>query len=377
VTLLTASDHLTAVYRIHGSADAETAAARAHDICLEQTVEFPDDLVEREDIRERIYGQVRSLEPKDGAFEATIDFPAAVAGRELTQLLNVLFGNISLKPGLRLVSFDLPGSLLAHYRGPRFGRPGLRQLLEVPKRPLLGTALKPMGLSPAELAELAHCFARGGIDLIKDDHGLADQRFCPFAERVQRSAEAVLRANEQTGRRCLYLPNVTAPADQVVPRARLAKQAGASGLVISPGLTGLDAMRRLADDDDLALPILSHPALQGSFTVHPHAGLSHGVLYGQLNRLAGADATNFPSYGGRFSFTRKECRDLVRGTERPMGELASIFPAAAGGMSLDKVPELRSFYGNEVVLLIGGDQHRHVTDLVTSCRKFAQLVGGE
>lgn len=32
--------------------------------------------------------------------------------------------------------------------------------------------------------ELAGTFARAGLDIIKDDHGIADQARAPFAERV-------------------------------------------------------------------------------------------------------------------------------------------------------------------------------------------------
>lgn len=361
-----------------GRAPDEVAAA-ARDICIEQTVEFPEDLIEREEIR-RIFGRIRSLEPLAGrpeTFEAVIEFPVEAAGGELTQLLNLLFGNISLKPGIWLRSFDLPESLTRRFRGPRFGRRGLRELLGGTSRPLLASALKPMGLSPAELADLAYRFALGGVDLIKDDHGLADQVFCPFDERVRRCAEAVARANAQTGRRCLYFPNVTAAADRLAERAHRARAAGAGGLVISPGLTGLDAMRALADDDELALPLLSHPALQGSFVVGSGgSGLAHGVIFGQIPRLAGADATIFPSFGGRFSFSEAECRDLVAGTERAMGRIRPIFPAPAGGMSLSRVPELLDFYGPEVILLIGGDLHRH-GDVVDACRRFVAGVAGK
>ena len=365
-------ERLRATYHLTGD-DAE---ARAGDICLEQTVEFPEDLLPRYDIREQIVGRVadlRALGPD--LHEVRIEYPVEVAGRELTQLLNVLFGNISIKTGIRLVHVDLPPSLLEAYRGPRFGREGLRALLGVRGRPLLGTALKPMGLSPRELAELAHQLALGGMDLIKDDHGLADQVFCPFDERVARCAEAVSRAVEQTGRPCLYFPNVTGPHGEIVGRAHRAKAAGAGGVVVSPGLCGLDAQRALADDDGLGLPVMSHPALQGGFVIHPAQGLSHGVLFGQIARLAGADAVIFPSYGGRFSFTPEECLDLVSGTETSMGRLAPILPVPAGGMTLERVPELRAFYGDDAILLIGGALHRHQGDLVQSCRRFARLVG--
>lgn len=365
-------ERFRAVYHIAGErADAE---AQARDICLEQTVEYPQDLVRRADIRDQIFGRVISFdEIGAGRCAAVVDYAVEIAGLELTQLLNVLFGNISLKPGIRLVSFELPGSLLAAFRGPRFGQEGLRDLLGVAERPLLCTAIKPMGLSPAELADLAYRMAKGGIDLIKDDHGLADQPFCPFDERVARTAEAVAKANRETGRRCLYLPNVTARFDEVMRRARFAKDAGAGGLVISPGLAGLDTMRAMADDDGLRLPVVSHPALQGSFTVHASAGMAHGAIFGQVNRLAGADAAIFPSFGGRFSFTEAECRDAVDGMVRPMGRVRPIFPIPAGGMTLARVPELLRFFGDDVVLLIGGDLHR-TPDLTAACRDFASLV---
>ncbi len=351
----------------------EEALERARDICIEQTVEFPADLIERADIRDQVIGRVESLEEiGPERCEAVIEFAVEVAGGELTQLLNVLFGNISIKPGIRLERLDLPESMGETFRGPRFGRRGLRALLDAPKRPLLSTALKPMGLSGRELAELAADFACGGIDIIKDDHGLSDQSFCRFDDRVSRCSEAVLRAAEQTGKPCLYFPNITAPADELVDRARAAKRAGAGGLVLSPGLTGFDSMRRLADDDDIALPILSHPAFLGSFTAAPGQGISHGALYGQIGRLSGADASIFPSFGGRFSFTSEECRDIVDSTLRPMGRLAPNFPAPAGGMTLERVPELLEFYGEDVILLIGGDLHRHGSNLIEGCGRFVE-----
>ena len=375
--LLTLSgERFTALYHIAGVAARDQAEARAQAICLEQTVEFPSDLIPSAAIRDQIVGQVASLERLDSnRWELVIRYPVEVAGRELTQLVNCLYGNISLQPGIRLMGFDLSETLSRCYRGPRFGQAGLRNLVGVQDRPLLCTAIKPMGLSPKELAEMAYRLALGGIDLIKDDHGLTDQSFCPFEERVLRCAEAVARANQETGGQVRYLPNVTAPAPEIRHRAQHAREAGAGGLLFCPGLAGLDAMRALADDDTLALPILSHPAFQGSYTLDPRGGLAHGVLFGLLNRLAGADATIFPSDGGRFAFTPDECRDIVAGATRPLGDCKPIFPVPAGGLRLDRVPELIRFYGSDCILLIGGDLHRGA-DLVESCRDFHEHCAG-
>ena len=78
---------------------------------------------------------------------------------------------------------------------------------------------------------MAYAFAKGGIDIIKDDHGLANQRYAPYEERVRACAAAVKRANEETGRK-LHLRSVhkQRPAHLVVQRAKFAKAAGAGAV---------------------------------------------------------------------------------------------------------------------------------------------------
>lgn len=362
------------VYRLAAKDEAE-AREKAWDICLEQTVEFPDDLVPDGDIRDHILGCIESFERRDAHhFETLISYAVETSGFELTQLLNVVFGNSSIKPGIRVERLDLPDTVLRAFKGPRFGRDGLRTWLDAPHRPLLCTALKPMGLPPKELAHLAYQCALGGIDIIKDDHGLANQSFSPFTERVQRCAEAVAQANRETGLKCVYMPNVTGPAHQVIENALFARQAGAGGLLFSPGLAGLNTMQQLADDDRIALPIMTHPALQGSFVTSSDDGLSHFVIFGQIARLAGADATIFPNFGGRFSFSREECASLVEGTVAPMAHVKPIFPTPGGGMSLARVPEMRELYGRDVIFLIGGGLHRCGPDLAENSRYFRRMV---
>ncbi|MFH1434742.1 MAG: RuBisCO large subunit C-terminal-like domain-containing protein [Pseudomonadota bacterium] len=361
----------------------ERARALADDICIEQTVEFPEDLIEGEEIRKKIFGRVESFGPPEAGgarqgeetFEAVISYAAEISGHELTQLMNVMFGNASLKPGIRVEKIWVGPGLAKALGGPRFGRRGLRRLVGAAGRVLLCTALKPMGLSVLELAGQARRFALGGMDIIKDDHGLADQSFSRFGERVERCVWEVSRANRATSGRCLYVPNITAGGSRMKERALLAKQAGAGGLLVAPGLAGYGALAELAADDEIGLPILCHPAFQGSFVADTGSGLSHGMLFGKLARLAGADATIFPNYGGRFSFNREQCRQIVDATEADMGEgIEPIFPCPAGGMNMKNIPEMLEFYGEEAIFLMGGGLIRHGRDLVESCRYLRDLV---
>lgn len=372
MSLELSGERVVVTYRLAGS---EPEARRvAEQICIEQTVEFPSDLVTVPGIREQIFGRVEGLREVGGeVYEADVSFAVEAAGGGMTQFLNLIFGNISLLSGIRLARLHLPDTFLSRFAGPRFGRAGLRRLLGAPRRPLLCTALKPMGMSAKALAEMAYRYAVGGIDIIKDDHGLADQPFCPFEERVERCAVEVARANRETGGRTVYAPNVTAGSQELFRRSRTARAAGAGVLLVSPGLTGLDAMKTLAEDDSVGLPIISHPAMLGSFVVSPDSGMSHFALFGQLGRLAGADAVIFPHAGGRFRLSPGDCKSLAAGTACSMGAVAPSFPMPAGGMSLDRVPELLEFYGDDVIILIGGDLHRS-DDLVGNCRRFRDSV---
>lgn len=366
-------ERFSVVYHIVGN--HEEVMRKAEDICVEQTIEFPADLVPDDDIRSSIIGRIEEVEACDNnTFRVRISYAVEIVQGELTQFLNVIFGNISLKPGIRVQDLHLPEALLRDYRGPRFGISGVRSLVGVSDRPLLCTAIKPMGLSVAELSRQTYEFALGGVDIIKDDHGLTDQSFAPYRERVSRCVESVQKANQQSGRVSLYAPNVTASGDQLFERAYFAKQAGAGALLVSPGIVGFDRMQALADDDRIALPLLYHPTFLGSFVTSPLNGISHRVIFGLIGRLAGADIVIFPNFGGRFSLSREECLSIAQAACEPMAHLRPIFPAPAGGMKIERIAEMIETYGNDVILLIGGDLHRHPQGLQKASQLFRESV---
>ncbi|MEI7641304.1 MAG: RuBisCO large subunit C-terminal-like domain-containing protein [bacterium] len=351
------------------------AKEKAWNICIEQTIEFPYALVKQEYIKHTVVGKIENLKIiKTGKFLADISYDEKTTGFEFTQFLNVLFGNSSLKPGIRVEKIILSTGLQKLFKGPRFGAAGLRKLTGAYNRPLICSALKPMGLSSNALAVLAYKFALGGVDIIKDDHGLANQSWAPFKERVVKCAAAVKKANKETISNTLYAPNITSDFKNILSRARFAKKAGAGALVLSPGLSGFDIVRELANDNTIKLPLLLHPAFLGGFTSSPDSGISHAALYGQLARLAGADISIFPNFGGRFSFSKAECKSITEGCKIKMGTIKNNLPGPGGGMSLDTIKTMKQFYGNNVIFLIGGGLFADGTDITSSVKKFKRLV---
>ena len=336
--------HIEVVYRVRSrSADL---GRRVESLLLEQTVELPRTALRTAFVRGHLVGKVvGTTEVAPGDFRVTLSQPELAAGADPAQLLNVLFGNCSLQPDVELEDVRLPPGLVGMLGGPSFGTAGIRRLLSVHGRALTASVLKPIGLSVAETASLCLTLASSGLDIVKDDHGHADHPFCPFGERVRAClGNAGSRAGK--GRRALYVPNVTGSPRTVMSQVRLARELGVQAVMVSPMLIGLPFLSELASE--AGLPILAHPSFGGVQRIAPTA------LLGRLFPLFGADAVIFPSYGGRFSYSRDECAEIAAALRAPNSSIAAALPVPAGGMRVESLQESLSFYGPDTVLLVGG-----------------------
>jgi ribulose-bisphosphate carboxylase large chain len=337
---------LTAVYHV-----TDTAAridARAGAIAVEQSVEMPLAAISDRAVLDEVVGRVEGVtDLGGGVFEVRIGLAVSTTGPEAGQLLNMLFGNTSIHPDVVLQDAVFPDALAAAFGGPRHGLAGLRAYVGAGRRALTCSALKPQGLGARALAEIAGKLARGGLDFINDDHGLADQAACPFAERVPRVAEAVREARAGDGGATSYLPSLSGHLDQLRRQVEIVRAEGLDAVLIAPMVTGVAAFHALVREySDVAF--MAHPAMAGASRIAPP------FLIGRLFRLFGADATVFPNHGGRFGYSPATCRELAQAALAPWHGLAATAPVPAGGMTPDRVPEMLQFYGADVILLIGG-----------------------
>ena len=346
-------DRFAVTYRIL-SADPGEARARAEAIALEQTVEVPRDVVPPGFVADVMVGRVEAVEREGGAHRARVSYAPEAVGDSLPQLLNVVFGNSSIQRGLKVVGLELSDAMASWFPGARFGVEGVRARARAPRGGLIAPVLKPIGLSADDLAAIAHRCATAGAEIVKDDHGLADQATGPFRARCETVSAAVARANAETGGSTLYFPNLAGPPDALVANARFAREAGAGGVLVCPGLHGFDIVRRLASDPGFDLPVMSHPALLGPHVLSSDTGFSHAVMLGALQRLAGADVVVFPNVGGRFGFTEAQCREIAAACREPGGIGRPVLPSPGGGMSVDRAADMAAMYGEDVVYLLGG-----------------------
>jgi ribulose-bisphosphate carboxylase large chain len=341
------SGRFTVTYHVRSTASAIEARAQA--IAVEQSVEMPLAAIDDEAVMSDIVGAVQGLSDIGGGlFEVRIGLATATVGHDAGQLLNMVFGNTSLHDDVVLKDIEIPESLSQVFGGPRHGIAELRARLKLHGHALTGSALKPQGLPATGLAMLAEHLARGGLDFIKDDHGLADQDYSRFAERVTACAEAVARGARSTGHPTRYVPSLTGNLDQLRAQVALARQVGLDCVMVAPMICGFPAMQALVREcPDMVF--FAHPSLAGAARMAPE------LLVGSLFRLMGADAVIFPSFGGRFGYSRDTCRRLANNVRRTDDGMQAALPVPAGGMTLDRTREILDFYGEDTMLLIGGN----------------------
>ncbi|MGO8779929.1 MAG: RuBisCO large subunit C-terminal-like domain-containing protein, partial [Rhodomicrobium sp.] len=339
-------ERMTVIYRVRSEAGAIEARAQA--IAVEQSVEMPLDAISSEAVLRDIAGEVQAIrEVEAGLFEVRIGLATATMGADAGQVLNMLFGNTSLQEDVTLYDAEIPDDWGAQFGGPNVGIAGLQKKCGAGARALTCAALKPQGLAPAALADLAGRLAAGGIDFIKDDHGLADQSYSRFADRVRACADAVCHASDDTGLLTCYVPNISGDLNLAAAQIGLAVEEGIEAVMAAPMIMGLSNFNRLVRDFP-GIAFFAHPAMAGASRIAPP------LLLGKLFRLFGADVTIFPNHGGRFSYSPETSKAIADEARRPLEGLKRSMPCPAGGMTLDRVPELLDFYGPDTMLLIGG-----------------------
>lgn len=361
---------LTVTYQLIAN-KREDAEQLAENISIEQSVEMPVDTVPESAVSS--LPCVMQVEPiSEKLWKAVIRYPDSIIDGDPTQFLNVLFGNISLLDGIKLldVNDEYFTDLLA---GPSFGIEGIRKKLNISSRPLSCTALKPVGLSAEELAGRALQFTRGGIDIIKDDHGLADQSTAGFKDRVTNCLRAIHDGEQHSGKKTCYFPNITTSPADIFTRFQIAVELGADGVLISPQLTGTEAMHDIAKSAQV--PVMAHPAFSGPYVIRNNSGFSLELYYGKLWRAFGADAIIYPNAGGRFTFTNHSCNALNHQMRTDFCNFKPSFPVPAGGIDLSTIPQWITEYGNETIFLVGGSLYKQKSGIEQATASFQQMLG--
>jgi ribulose-bisphosphate carboxylase large chain len=238
----------------------------------------------------------------------------------------------------------------------------------------VGTIIKPkVGLNPQDTAAVAFQAAMGGIDLIKDDETLTDQKFCPIDQRLPLVMKRLEEAKDETGREVLYAVNISTRADRIVERARHAVELGANMIMIDIFTTGFGALQALGEDPGIKVPIHVHRTMHAAFTRNPEHGIAMRPL-ARIIRMLGADQLHTGTVSGKMSHDAPEVKASIEVLTCACAGMKPTFPVSSGGLHPGKVAHEIATLGTDIVLQAGGGIHGHPDGTTAGARAMRQAV---
>lgn len=143
----------------------------------------------------------------------------------------------------RLISLQIPESVLKSFPGPAYGGLGIRRRTGFSdNQPAFGTILKPTaGITPEDVERLVEEVAGHPLLMfIKEDEDLyPNLDYSPVAERTRRALRAIERVKDRRGGLGLvYAPHVSGAPNEIVETVHAVVDAGASGVMFSETYAG-------------------------------------------------------------------------------------------------------------------------------------------
>jgi ribulose-bisphosphate carboxylase large chain len=369
------SDVVATYYFRPGKDTTPEAAAQA--LADEETTGTWTGISTRMDYVKRLDGVVLDVQPSGQGYRAKISYPGEIfEPGNIPQYLSVVAGNLfglSRLEVVRLLDFELPEDLVP-FKGPKFGIHGVRRIVGTNKRPHVGTIIKPkVGLTPEDTAAVAYQAAIGGVDLIKDDETLTNQRFCPIDERLPKVMESLDEARDETGQQVLYAVNITSRGDRIVEQAEHVIELGANMVMVDVITAGFSALQALGEDPSVKVPIHVHRTMHAAMTRNPEHGIAMRP-FARLVRMLGGDQLHTGTVSGKMAHAAEEVTGDNHVLTEPYGCIRPTFPVSSGGLHPGKVASELSTLGTNITLQAGGGIHGHPGGTAAGAKAMRQAV---
>ena len=307
----------------------------------------------------------------------------------MPQILSSIAGNIfgmKALDGLRLVDVKWPKNLINSFMGPQYGIKGIRDLLKVQKRPITATVPKPkVGYYAEEHAQHGYEIWTGGVDLLKDDENLSNQKFNRFEKRLELSMKMRDKAENETGERKSYLINITAEVDEMKRRAKLVKDFNNEYVMIDILTIGWAAVQTIRDEcGKLGLAIHAHRAFHAAFDRNPNHGMSMKVL-AEIARIQGVDQLHIGGLG-KLAGDKREVLNNYKKIAQSSNEddleviaqnwhgMKTVLSVCSGGVHPGIIHRLIELLSTDIAVQVGGGVLGHPDGTQSGAKALRQAI---
>jgi ribulose-bisphosphate carboxylase large chain len=307
----------------------------------------------------------------------------------MPQILSSIAGNVfgmKALEGLRLVDVKWPQNIIQSFKGPQFGIKGVKEILKIDKRPITATVPKPkVGFFAEEHARHGYEIWTGGVDLLKDDENLSNQKFNSFEKRLELSMKMRDKAESETGERKSYLINITAEVDEMKRRAKLVNDFGNEYVMIdilTIGWAAVQTVRNICED--LGLAIHAHRAFHAAFDRNPDHGMSMKVI-AEIARMQGVDQLHIGGLG-KLAGDKKEVRDnytkiafdsneaYEEVLEQTWYGMKTVLSVCSGGVHPGIIHRLMDLLSTDIAVQVGGGVLGHPGGTKSGAKALRQAI---
>ena len=382
---------LVVMYYVEKSNECKSLESASEEIAKESSIGTWTEIATlSSDIAKRLKPSVFYINEDNGIIK--IAYPEELFELDnIPQILSAIAGNIygmKVIENLRLIDVTFPKSMIDVHYGPKYGIKGIRKILGIENRPLLGTIVKPkVGLNEIEHARVCGDAWMGGLDIVKDDENLTSMKFNTFQKRIVETLKVRDKVEKETNEKKIYMPNITAKMSIMKKRADLVINNGGEYImldILTVGFSALQEIRSYLDDKNVI--IHAHRAMHAALTRNKKHGMTMLSL-AKIMRLIGMDQLHTGTVVGKMEGDKFEVQEIneaitkneVKGNDSTMltqnwGSINPILPVASGGLSPLHVPDLIELLGKDMVFQFGGGCHGHPDGTFSGAKAIRQAV---
>ncbi len=309
-------------------------------------------------------------------------------------MLSGIAGNIfgmKAVEGLRLQDAELPVDYVNGFKGPKFGQTAIQKIFKRKHGPITSVVPKPkVGYTAKEHAYfVAKQVWSGGIDCVKDDENLTNQKFNKFADRVKYLAKVRDQVMKDTGDVKDAFINCTSPnLKEMEKRVKMVHDYGFNYFMLDLVVAGFTAVGTAVElSYDYKMAIHGHRAMHAAFTKNPDQGISM-LFLAKLYRLIGVDNIHTGTVVGKLEGNEKEImamKDMIMEPKveeiknirlaQKWGKIKPSLPISSGGLHPGLIPAVLDVYGTmNIGLQLGGGTQGHPDGIEAGSKAMMQAI---
>lgn len=399
--LIAAGRHVLCAYHIKPKDGHDPVSTAAH-FAAESSTGTNVEVCTTDDFTRTVDALVYEVTPRaDGEYLMKIAYPIELFDRNIidgrAMLVSFLTLTIGNNQGMgdveyaKMHDFWAPPALLRLFDGPAMNIVDLWRILGKPLVDgglVVGTIIKPkLGLRPQPFADACYQFWRGG-DFIKNDEPQGNQVFAPLKQTITLVADAMRRAQDETGQPKLFSANITAddPFEMIARGEYILEAFGENASQVAflvdgyvGGPAAVTLARRYFPNQFLHYHRAGHGAVTSSQAKRGYTAFVHC----KMTRLQGASGMHTGTMGfGKMEGDSAD-RAIAYMLERDAADgpyfrqewqgMKATTPIISGGMNAVRLPGFFKNLGHaNVINTCGGGSFGHIDGPVAGATSLRQ-----